>query len=313
MLEGLVISTGNYGLDAFCGRVEPVKLEVSLILCLIFGMFPRQKKSVYKVGKWEICWNDYWREIQNYKLDFDYLDLSSPKPLWRGRHNQWFFSCNFQKPIEMSLVKVILILMIGQSLDQEEEVHDLLPLDFHFSKPQIEKIERGDRGIEQSIFVKKTNEILPKGRNHSNQQCNYFVLHSKRDSDCSSLGHQRENWPKEWFFHLLGQFFQKEWTTTYFQIFLYYLLENGFLYFIMAVAKKKRIHHTKKGCRETWQGMIGAHTLRGDLETIDLEIWKSWENPFGHIYTFLHTMHVTFWVDDVAIFMGGFLVKKDDF
>ena len=81
-----------------------------------------------------------------------------------------------------------------------------------------------------------------------------------------------------WFFK------RNELLHTYFQIFLYYLLENGFLYFIMAVAKKKRIHHTKKGCRETWQGMIGAHTLRGDLETIDLEIWKSWENPFGHIY-----------------------------
>ena len=45
MLEGLVISTGNYGLDAFCGRVEPVKLEVSRILCLIFEC-SRAKKSL---------------------------------------------------------------------------------------------------------------------------------------------------------------------------------------------------------------------------------------------------------------------------
>ena len=36
MLEGLVISTCNYGLDAFCGRVKLVKLEVSLILYLNF-------------------------------------------------------------------------------------------------------------------------------------------------------------------------------------------------------------------------------------------------------------------------------------
>lgn len=46
MLEGLVISTGNYGLDAFCGRVEPVKLEVSLILCLIFECSRAKKISV---------------------------------------------------------------------------------------------------------------------------------------------------------------------------------------------------------------------------------------------------------------------------
>lgn len=37
MLEGLVISTCNYGLDAFCGRVKLVKLEVSLILYLNFS------------------------------------------------------------------------------------------------------------------------------------------------------------------------------------------------------------------------------------------------------------------------------------
>ena len=37
MLEGLVISTCNYGLDAFCGRVKLVKFEVSLILYLNFS------------------------------------------------------------------------------------------------------------------------------------------------------------------------------------------------------------------------------------------------------------------------------------
>ena len=37
MLEGLVISTCNYGLDAFCGLVKLVKFEVSFILYLNFS------------------------------------------------------------------------------------------------------------------------------------------------------------------------------------------------------------------------------------------------------------------------------------
>ena len=46
MLEGLVISTCNYGLDAFCGRVKLVKFEVSLILYLNFSAIFFIKKDM---------------------------------------------------------------------------------------------------------------------------------------------------------------------------------------------------------------------------------------------------------------------------
>ena len=106
-------------------------------------------------------------------------------------------------------------------------VHDLSALDFHFSQPQIEKIESQAR---QGIFVKKTNEILPKGRNHSNQQCNYLV---------SSLGHQRENWPKEWFFHLLGQFYKTQLNYYLFSNFLLLLSDDDQWFSILLWLQKK--------------------------------------------------------------------------
>ena len=136
---------------------------------------------------------------------------------------------------------------------------------FSFFLPTTNR-ENWEPSKQASIFVKKTNEILPKGRNHSNQQCNYLV---------SSLGHQRENWPKEWFFHLLGQFYQTQLNYYLFSNFLLLLSDettNGFLFYY--------------GCKKKSFKVLERNLTRNDWCTSKQS--KSWEkivkkkNPFGH-------------------------------
>ena len=123
-------------------------------------------------------------------------------------------------------MKVILILMIGQQSIERSSWPFSSRFSFFLPTTNRENWEPSKQGI----FVKKTNEILPKGRNHSNQQCNYLV---------SSLGHQRENWPKEWFFHLLGQFYQTQLNYYLFSNFLLLLSDDDQWFSILLWLQKK--------------------------------------------------------------------------
>ena len=109
MLEGLVISTCNYGLDAFCGRVKLVKFEVSFILYLNFSaIFFFIKKDMKDLLNRLLAGNSKLPIVQQQqKIRFWLAYLRKNHYDGRGITN-WFFSCNFE------LVKVILILMIGQ-------------------------------------------------------------------------------------------------------------------------------------------------------------------------------------------------------